>query len=602
MSNENSSERNKSPKRGPGRAPAIDKAKDTRKTLARLWQYVKIYRKRFIIIFTFIAISSLTSVLVTYSLKTAVDKYIMPKDFTGLLWLVLTLAIITLLGAVGNVIGTRMMTRISQETMKNIREEVFGKILKLPIKFYDTHSHGELMSRITNDLDNLGTALTESIIQAFSSLISFAGILISMIIISPTLSLINIVSLPIIITVAFRIANLNKKQFIEQQEKLGELNGFIEEHISGQYVVKAFGREEKLEEEFLLYNKNYQRAGIKAQIFSGVIMPLIRNLNGIVYAIVIVAAGVLSIVGRLSIGAFTSFASFSRHFSRPINEFSEQLGTIQLGIAGAERCFEILDENEETLNDNNKVELKNVKGEVKIENIYFSYEEDKPVLKNVSIDVKPGELVALVGATGAGKTTIINLITRFYDVNKGRILIDGIDIKDMTRKSLREALGIVLQDAVLFSETVKKNIAYGKLNATDEEIAEAAELANAKDFIERLPEDYNTELTEDGNNLSVGQKQLLNIARVFLNQPSILILDEATSNVDTRTEIHIQDAMRQLMKGRTSFVIAHRLSTIRRADKILVIENGEIVEEGTHKALIEKEGRYYTLYKGLQGD
>jgi ATP-binding cassette subfamily B protein len=331
-------------------------------------------------------------------------------------------------------------------------------------------------------------------------------------------------------------------------------------------------------------------------------MPLIRNLNGIVYAIVIVAAGVLSIVGRLSIGAFTSFASFSRHFSRPINEFSEQLGTIQLGIAGAERCFEILDENEETLNDNNKVELKNVKGEVKIENIYFSYEEDKPVLKNVSIDVKPGELVALVGATGAGKTTIINLITRFYDVNKGRILIDGIDIKDMTRKSLREALGIVLQDAVLFSETVKKNIAYGKLNATDEEIAEAAELANAKDFIERLPEDYNTELTEDGNNLSVGQKQLLNIARVFLNQPSILILDEATSNVDTRTEIHIQDAMRQLMKGRTSFVIAHRLSTIRRADKILVIENGEIVEEGTHKALIEKEGRYYTLYKGLQGD
>ncbi|MBQ9267055.1 MAG: ABC transporter ATP-binding protein [Clostridia bacterium] len=379
----------------------------------------------------------------------------------------------------------------------------------------------------------------------------------------------------------------------------GRINGFIEERISGQYVVKAFEMENKSMEEFSVINNDYRKVGIKAEAFAGLVMPLARNLNGLTYAATIVVAGILGVRGTLSIGDFTTLTRFARQFGQPINEIANQFSSIQLGLASAERCFEIIDEKIEIADDISKVELENVKGEVKIEGVYFGYDEGKTVLKNINLDVKPGEVIAIVGPTGAGKTTIVNLLTRFYDVNKGRILIDGIDIRDMSRKSLREAIGMVLQDTVLFAETVRNNILFGKLDATEKELETASEMARADEFINHLRDGYDTLLNEDGGNLSVGQRQLLNIARVFINQPKILILDEATSNVDTRTEVKIQEAMLELMKGRTSFVIAHRLSTIRNADKIIVIDNGQIIEAGTHKELIEKQGRYYQLYTGV---
>lgn len=352
-------------------------------------------------------------------------------------------------------------------------------------------------------------------------------------------------------------------------------------------------------EEFSVINNDYRKVGIKAEAFAGLVMPLARNLNGLTYAATIVVAGILGVRGTLSIGDFTTLTRFARQFGQPINEIANQFSSIQLGLASAERCFEIIDEKIEIADDISKVELENVKGEVKIEGVYFGYDEGKTVLKNINLDVKPGEVIAIVGPTGAGKTTIVNLLTRFYDVNKGRILIDGIDIRDMSRKSLREAIGMVLQDTVLFAETVRNNILFGKLDATEKELETASEMARADEFINHLRDGYDTLLNEDGGNLSVGQRQLLNIARVFINQPKILILDEATSNVDTRTEVKIQEAMLELMKGRTSFVIAHRLSTIRNADKIIVIDNGQIIEAGTHKELIEKQGRYYQLYTGV---
>lgn len=579
---------------------SVEKAKDTKGTIKRLWKYIEQNKVRLIIVFILVIISSVASILSTSILKPIIDDYIIPKDWNGLLIMIGVMIALAIINSLITLIQNRIMVKMAQITVRELRKDVFNKLVKLPIKFYDTHSHGELMSRITNDLQNVTDVLSGSIVDIFSGIITFVGVTIAMLVVSPALTVLNLLAIPVIVFITSKVSKINRKQFMAQQEELGKINGFIEERISGQYVVKAFEMEEKSVNEFVEINDSYRKVGIKAEAFAGLVMPLARNLNGITYAITVIIAGILGVRGKISIGDFTTFTKFARHFGQPINQIANQFSSIQLGLASAERCFEIIDEKEEMEDDSNKVKLDKVDGNVKLDGVYFSYEEGKPILKNINIDAKKGEVIALVGPTGAGKTTIVNLLTRFYDVNKGKITIDGNDIKDIDRKSLREAIGMVLQDTVLFAESVKYNILYGKLDATDEEVKLAAQRANADEFINHLHDGYDTKLNEDGSNLSIGQKQLLNIARVFINQPKILILDEATSNVDTRTEVKIQQAMLELMKGRTSFVIAHRLSTIRNADKILVIDNGEIVEFGTHKELMEKEGRYYKLYTGLQ--
>ena len=586
---------------GPGKGKrSVEKAKDTKGTIKRLWKYIEQNKIRLIIVFILVIISSVASILSTSILKPIIDDYIIPKDWNGLLIMIGVMIALAIINSLITLIQNRIMVKMAQITVRELRKDVFNKLVKLPIKFYDTHSHGELMSRITNDLQNVTDVLSGSIVDIFSGIITFVGVTIAMLVVSPALTVLNLLAIPVIVFITSKVSKINRKQFMAQQEELGKINGFIEERISGQYVVKAFEMEEKSVNEFVEINDSYRKVGIKAEAFAGLVMPLARNLNGITYAITVIIAGILGVRGKISIGDFTTFTKFARHFGQPINQIANQFSSIQLGLASAERCFEIIDEKEEMEDDSNKVKLDKVDGNVKLDGVYFSYEEGKPILKNINIDAKKGEVIALVGPTGAGKTTIVNLLTRFYDVNKGKITIDGNDIKDIDRKSLREAIGMVLQDTVLFAESVKDNILYGKLDATDEEVKLAAQRANADEFINHLHDGYDTKLNEDGSNLSIGQKQLLNIARVFINQPKILILDEATSNVDTRTEVKIQQAMLELMKGRTSFVIAHRLSTIRNADKIIVIDNGEAVESGTHKELMEKEGRYYRLYTGLQ--
>ena len=576
---------NNSPQKGMGGRKgkiAFESAKDAKGTFKRLMKYIEKDKKKIAVVLFLVIVSTMTNILTTSLLKPIIDDYIVPKNWSGLASMILLVILIATIGALSTLIQNRMMLKISQSTVRDIRRDVFNKLIRVPIKYYDTHSHGELMSRITNDLQNVTDVLSSSIVSIFSNVLTFVGVTVSMIIINPTLTLINVVAIPIIIFITAKIAKINRNQFIKQQQELGRINGFIEERISGQYVVKAFEMEQKSMDEFEVINNDYRKVGIKAEAFAGLVMPLSRNLNGITYAITVVVAGILGVKGKLSIGDFTSFTRFARQFGQPINEITNHFSSIQLGLASAERCFEIIDEKEETENDVNKIEIEKVNGHIKLEGVSFAYNEGEPV-----------------GPTGAGKTTIVNLITRFYDVNKGRILVDGNDIRDITRKSLRESIGMVLQDTVLFAETVKDNILYGKLDATMEEVENSARMARADDFINRLHEGYETLINEDGGNLSTGQRQLLNIARVFISQPKILILDEATSNVDTRTEVKIQEAMIELMKGRTSFVIAHRLSTIRNADKIIVIDNGEIVEAGTHKELIEKRGRYYELYTGV---
>ena len=402
--------------------------------------------------------------------------------------------------------------------------------------------------------------------------------------------------IPTMMLITSKIAKRTRKYFLNQQESLGKLNGIIEECISGQKLVKVFTREEKQIEEFNNSNDDLKKIGIKALILSGFIPPLINLLNNINFAFIAGIGGWLAVKEIITIGVIASFINYSKQFTRPINELANQFNMLQTAIAGAERVFEIMDEKPEKEDEEDAIKLSKISGKVDFENVDFSYDEKTPVLKNVNLHINPGETIALVGPTGAGKTTIINLLTRFYDIQKGSIKIDGVDIKKINRKSLRSSLGIVLQDAYLFSETVRENIRYGRLDATDEEVERAAKLANAHKFIQRLPQGYDTILSEDASNLSQGQKQLLTIARAILANPSILILDEATSSVDTRTEMHIQEAMLNLMKGRTSFVIAHRLSTIRDASQIVVINDGQIIEKGSHDELLKQKGFYYNLY------
>jgi ATP-binding cassette subfamily B protein len=463
--------------------------------------------------------------------------------------------------------------------------------------FFDTHTHGEIMSRLSNDIDNVSTTISQSIIQFMVSIVNILGSLVMMIYLSGLMTIASMITIPMVYFLTKFIAKKTKVLFTEQQKNLGKLNGYIEESISGINVIKAFNNEENVISEFKLQNNALRDVGVKAQIWSGFIMPLMNVINNFGFAVIAIFGGNLAVKGIISVGVIASFISYSKQFSRPLNELANTFNTLQSGIAGAERVFEILDEQEESKDKENAIIIEDIKGEVEFKNVNFQYKEGELVLKNISFKVEPGTNIALVGPTGAGKTTIVNLLTRFYEIDDGEILIDKVNIKDYQKDSLRRIFGMVLQDTYLFSGTIKENIKYGNLNTRDENIIRAATLARADDFISKLPKGYETYINEGGTNLSQGQRQLLAISRAILANPSILILDEATSSVDTRTELKIQEAMIKLMENRTTFIIAHRLSTIKDADIIMVIDHGEIVEKGSHEELLKRRGHYYNLYR-----
>ncbi|MCX7942279.1 MAG: ABC transporter ATP-binding protein/permease [Dictyoglomaceae bacterium] len=572
------------------------KIKDPWGTLKNLWKYLRKYKWTLIFIFIFVLFSSILGIIGPYMIGKAIDDYIIPQKYDGFFNFLILLGGIYILGSLFAWLQGYIMLKTTQKIVFSMRKDLFDKLQYLPLKFFDTRPHGDIMSRITNDIDNIGMVLGTSFIQLFSGIITLIGIIIMMIRISIPMTLISLITIPLTIYSTDFISKRTRNYFYANQTLLGNLNGIIEEDISGIKVIKIFGRENKEIERFDEVNKELTKVGIKAQIFSGVVGPTMNLINNISFAIISGFGGYFAYRNFISVGSIAVFINYSRQFSRPINELANQYNMIQSAIASAERIFEILKEEEEKEDDKDAIELKDVKGEVEFKNVWFSYERGVPVLKNINFHIKPGQVVALVGPTGAGKTTMISLLARFYDVNDGSILIDGIDIRKIKRKSLRSILGIVLQDTYLFSMSVKENIKYGRLSAKDEEIEESARLAHAEQFILNLPNGYDTILSEDGGDLSQGQRQLLAIARAILANPKILILDEATSNVDTRTEKYIQSAMLNLMKGRTSFIIAHRLSTIKNADLILVINNGEIIEKGTHEELLKKKGFYYNLY------
>lgn len=574
----------------------VQKPKDIRKTLKKLWKYLSVYKIKLFLVFLFVTLTTIANLVSTRLIGVAIDSYIIKADVQGLLRIVFVLLALYVCCSLFTWLQMTLCVNIAQFTVSEIRRDLFDRLQSLPLKYFDTHTHGEIMSRITNDVDNIANSLNVSLSQAVQSFLSIIGTFVFMLLISPVLTLINLVTIPLLTILTSFVTKHSRKYFKEQQKVLGQLNGKIEEVISGQKVVKVFVKEQGEIEEFSRYNKNLNEIGIKAQIFSGVIGPISTLINNIGYGLVAVVGGVLSLFGIIEFGSITSFLIYSKHFGRPFNELASQYNMLLSAIAGAERVFEVIEQKPEPPDEADAVELKDVTGRVSFENVYFEYENENPILKNINLDVKPGQTIALVGPTGAGKTTIINLLTRFYDIQKGSIAIDNTDITHIKRDSLRSTLGIVLQDTYLFSGTIMENIRYGRLNASDSEVKNAAVLSNAHEFIRRLPNGYDTVLSEDDDSLSQGQKQMLAIARAILADPAILILDEATSNVDTRTEVKIQQAMLNLMKGRTSFVIAHRLSTIRNADMIVVINDGTVIEKGTHSELLSKKGFYYNLY------
>ena len=585
-------------KRNRGMQPVV-KPKNFKETLIRLWEYFGKERKLLIVIFTLVIISSAFGLLVPYLIGKAVDALNLGKlyvDFKTLKIIAIVLISTYIMESLITLLQGFIMAGISQRIVFGLREALFEKLQSLPLMFFDTHTHGEIMSRLSNDIENVSTTISQSTIQLMSSFINIIGAFTMMIILSPLLTVASMVTLPLVLFMTNSIAKRTKVLFKEQQVVLGKLNGHIEESISGIHVVKAFNREDKIIEEFDDLNSNLCEVGIKAQVWSGYIMPLMNVINNIGFAAVAAIGGVLAVKDLITVGIIASFISYSRQFARPLNDLASIFNTFQSAVAGAERVFETLDEKEEPRDIKNAQILSNVRGDVEFQNVTFGYNEDSYVLKDISFNVKRGENIALVGPTGAGKTTIVNLLTGFYNVSKGDILVDGKSIKKYTKDSLRKAFGIVLQDSYLFSDTIKENIRYGNLNATDEEIESAAKLANADAFISKLPKGYNTIISEGGVSLSQGEKQLVSIARAILSNPSILVLDEATSSVDTRTELKIQEALLGVMKGRTSFIIAHRLSTIKDADKIMVIDNGSIMEMGTHEELIKRKEYYYKLY------
>ena len=589
------------------------KPKNTKATAKRLFSYLEQEKHNIAAAFVCVLVSSASTLCGSYLLRPIINGLIdstktSQQKITSLMAGLALMAVVYVLGVGATYLQGRIMISVSQGTLKRIREHLFRKVQKLPVRYFDTNPTGDIMSRFTNDVDIIGEMLNSTLVQIFSGTITLIGTLALMLYTNWVLAVVTIVVSPIIAKIGTAIAGKSRKYFMKQQTDLGKVNGYIEETVTGQKVVKVFNYEENVVNEFSELNQSLRNSQVKAQFISGIMGPCMNAMSQVNYTLTACVGSIIAFASRwgggvpfsaLDIGGLTVFVNYSRQFSRPINELAQQVTNIMSALAGAERVFNVMDETEE-IDDGKKLVLDKVHGDVLVEGVTFGYNPDKTILKDVSIFAHPGQKIALVGSTGAGKTTITNLITRFYNINKGKITIDGVDIKDISLECLRENIAMVLQDTHLFTGTIMENIRYGRLSATDEEVRQAAKTSCADMFIKNMPEGYDTMLKGDGSNLSQGQRQLLNIARAALSKAPILVLDEATSSVDTRTEKHINEGMDALMEDRTTFVIAHRLSTIRNADAIMVLENGEIIERGTHEELLEKKGRYFELYTGLK--
>lgn len=615
------------------------KPKNAGKTLKRIFCYMTEYKWQLLVVVLGISISAGAQIIGTSFLKSIIDEYIRPLSgnyntelLQGFINTLLLMGGIYLLGVISAYVYSRIMVNVSTKTLYKIRAELFAKMETFPIKYFDTHTHGDLMSRFTNDTDTIREMLSNSVANFISSAITVTGVFIMMLLFSWQLTIVVIVMLFVMLKVIKTVGGKSGMYFKAQQVKLGKVNGYIEEMFEGQKVVKVFCHEEAAKAEFEKLNNKLCEAATSANTFANILMPIMGNLSHLLYAVTAIIGGVLAVYGSISIGTVVAFLQYTRSFSQPITQISQQFNSVLTALAGAERIFSMIDEEPETdegyvtlvnavidesgnlaetkehtgiwawkhpHKEDNTVTYTQVKGEVEFDNVTFGYEEDKQVLKEISLIAKTGQKIAFVGSTGAGKTTITNLINRFYDVPDGKIRYDGININKIKKADLRRSLAMVLQDSHLFTGTVMENIRYGNLSATDEEVIAAAKLANAHSFIKHLPHGYDTLLTFDGANLSQGQRQLLTIARAAASDPPVLILDEATSSIDTRTEALIEKGMDRLMDGRTVFVIAHRLSTVRNSHSIMVLENGQIIERGNHRELIEQKGKYYQLYTGM---
>ena len=560
---------------------------EVRANLKRILGLLLPYKFNVIMLTLFILINTISSVIGPVFIGKIIDEAIVPKDMQLLVKLLAMLAGIYFIGVLASWLQMYIVAFISQSAIKDLRNRLFDKLTRLSPRFFDTHTSGELMSRLTNDIDQIGNTLSQSLTQVISGTLTLVGILVTMLVLNFYLTVLTVITVPISLLAIRKITKKSQNYFLIQQKNLGELNGLIEESITAQATVKAHLREETMIGKFSVTNKKLRDVGRIAQMLSGMILPLMTLINNLSYVLIAIFGGILSLMGFVSIGLIGTFISYSRQFGQPINQLSSQMNQLQVAIASSSRVFEILNTEVEITDEKDARELTDEINEITFENVTFSYVEDKEVLKDISFKVKKGETIALVGPTGVGKTTIINLLMRFYDIKNGEIKVNNENIKDFKLSSLRKKIGIVLQETVLFVGSVKDNIGFGK---------EAAFKANADDFISLLKEEYDTELRDDGENLSSGQRQLLSIARTILSDPDVLILDEATSNVDTRTEKKIQEAMKRLMFGRINIVIAHRLSTIREANKILVLKDGGIAESGSHRELLEKKGEYYNIY------
>ncbi|SCM94714.1 Uncharacterized protein BWINRASL_02311 [Bacillus mycoides] len=576
--------------------PKKGEAKNTKGTIMRVWNYMGYQKVSLMFVIILVFITTLLGLLGPYYMGVIIDEYIVPKDLSGTARMCMLLILIYGITVLLTWLQTFVMINVALKTIQKIRQDIFEKIQTLSLRFFDVRSQGDLMSRVTNDIDNLNQALTQSVVQIISSALTFIGVTIAMFSLDWILAIVTLITVPIMFFVTKKLVAYSGKNFAKRQKDLGKLNGFIEEAITGADVTTLYGKEKETVHNFNEINEQLRISATKAETFSAFIFPSMNFINNLGMGLVIGTGSVMVLNGMTTVGVIAAFINYSRQFSRPLSQFATLMNTIQAAVAGGERVFEIMDEVPEIQNKKDALVVQKLQGNVSLEKVSFGYVENKTILKDVSLEANPGETIALVGPTGSGKTTIINLLTRFYDIPKGQINIDGKDIKDYDINSLRSKVGVVLQDTYLFAGTVMDNIRYGRLDASDEEVVAAAKAASAHSFIKHLPNQYETEIASEGSNLSQGQKQLLAIARAILADADILILDEATSNIDTRTELQIQAGLNNLMRGRTSFVIAHRLKTIEKADQILVIKDGSVLERGNHEFLMEKKGYYFDLY------
>lgn len=581
------------------RGKVVVKPKDTKATLKRLFQYMDKDKKKMVLAIVFVIMNTVFTLSAAYMIRPIINLLLKPGvHIEDLIPRLILMMAVYLIAACANYMQSRIMVTISMRAIKRLRSDLYHKLQKLPIQFFDEHNHGDLMSRFTNDVDAVGEMLSNTVVQLIAGVLSLSGTFALMIFTNWILTGVTIVMVPFMMFVARRLTKKSRTYYKKQQEALGKLNGYVEETMTGQKVVKVFGHEQQVIDEFQSLNLDLREKLTFAQFWGGIMGPVVGNLGQMNYILSAIFGVLLCIFTGFDVGGVAVFATYSKQFARPLSEISMQMNTIFSAIAGAERVFAVMDQNEEGFGEVAGIRKGELTGDIVAKNVSFGYKPERFVLKDVSFYAKPGQKIAFVGSTGAGKTTITNLINRFYKINQGQILIDGMDINEMDRSWLRENIAMVLQDTHLFSGTVMENIRYGRLDATDEEVIMAAKTANAHHFITRLEDGYQTLLEGDGSNLSQGQRQLLNIARAAISKAPILILDEATSSVDTRTERHIEEAMDRLMQERTTLVIAHRLSTVRNANAIMVLENGEILERGDHNELLANKGRYYELYMG----